>query len=107
MSQFLSAMSENVSLKHKIALGLIPRIGDINARKLVSHFGNVEAVFSESYRNIIKIPGIGSELARYICNRTYLESAEKEADFVTRHNIRTYFYLYSEWARIRHRYFSS
>ena len=37
-------MSE-VSLKHKIALGLIPRIGDINARKLVSHFGSVEAFF--------------------------------------------------------------
>ena len=49
-------MSE-VSLKHKIALGLIPRIGDINARKLVSHFGSVEAIFHEPYRNLIKIPG--------------------------------------------------
>jgi len=32
----LSAMPENISLKHKIALSLIPGIGDINARKLVS-----------------------------------------------------------------------
>ncbi len=38
-------MPENIPLKHKIALGLIPGIGDINARKLVSHLGSVEAVF--------------------------------------------------------------
>ncbi|HUX94734.1 MAG TPA: DNA-processing protein DprA [Bacteroidales bacterium] len=85
-------MSE-VSLKHKIALGLIPRIGDINARKLVSHFGSVEAIFHESYRNMINIPGIGTGLARYICERSYLDAAEKEAEYVSKNNIRTYFYL--------------
>jgi DNA processing protein len=85
-------MSE-VPLKHKIALGLIPRIGDINARKLVSHFGSVEAIFHEPYRNLIKIPGIGSGIAQYISERTYLDTAEKEAEFVTKNNIRTYFYL--------------
>jgi DNA processing protein len=85
-------MSE-VLLKHKIALGLIPRIGDINARKLVSHFGSVEAIFSESYRNILKIPGIGSGLAKYICDRSYLDIAEKEAEYVSKNNIITYFYL--------------
>jgi hypothetical protein len=42
----LCAMPEEILLKHKIALGLIPRIGDINARKLVSHFGSVGAVFN-------------------------------------------------------------
>ena len=86
------AMSE-VPLKHKIALGLIPRIGDINARKLVSHFGSVEAIFHEPYRNLINIPGIGSGIAKYISDRTYLDTAEKEAEFVTKNNIRTYFYL--------------
>jgi DNA processing protein len=89
-------MSE-VSLKHKIALGLIPRIGDINARKLVSHFGSVEAIFHESYRNILKIPGIGSGLANYICDRSYLEIAEKEADYITKNNIKTYFYLDNDY----------
>jgi DNA processing protein len=87
-----SAMSE-ISLKHKIALGLIPRIGDINARKLVSYFGSVEAIFHEPYRNLIKIPGIGSGIAQYISNRSYLETAEKEAEYISRNNIRTYFYL--------------
>jgi DNA processing protein len=86
-------MPENISLKHKIALGLIPRIGDINARKLVSHFGSVEAVFNESYRDLTRIPGIGSGLARYISDRSYLETAEKEVEYVTKNNIRTFFYL--------------
>ncbi len=89
-------MSE-VSLKHKIALGQIPRIGDINARKLVSHFGNVEAIFHEPYGNLIKIPGIGSGLAKYISDRSYLDTAGKEAEYVTKNNIRTYFYLDNDY----------
>ncbi len=89
-------MSE-VSLKHKIALGLIPGIGDINARKLVSYFGSVEAVFQESYNNLIRIKGIGSGLAKYISDRSYLEVAEREAEYVTRNNIRTFFYLDNDY----------
>jgi DNA processing protein len=90
-------MTEEISLKHKIALGLIPGIGDINARKLVAHLGSVEGIFHESYRNLIKLPGIGSGLARYIADRSYLEIAEKEAEYVTKHNIRTFFYLDTDY----------
>jgi DNA processing protein len=86
-----------VSLKHKIALGLIPRIGDINARKLVSHFGSVEAIFNESYRSLVRIPGIGSGLASYITEKSYLEIAAKEAEYVIKHNIKTCFYLDNDY----------
>lgn len=89
-------MSE-ITLKHKIALGLIPRIGDINARKLVSHFGSVEAVFQESYRNLVKIPGIGTGLASCITERSYLDLAEKETEYITRNKIKTYFYLDNDY----------
>jgi DNA processing protein len=89
-------MSE-VSLRHKIALGLIPRIGDINARKLVSYFGSVEAIFHEPYRNLIKIPGIGSGIAKYINDKSYIKTAELEVEFITRNNIRTYFYLDNDY----------
>lgn len=87
----------DIQLKHKIALGLIPRIGDINARKLVSHFGGVEAIFNEPYRNLIKIPGIGPGLAKYICDKSYLDTADKEAEYVTKNNIKTYFYLENDY----------
>jgi DNA processing protein len=93
---FSCAMPET-SLKHKIALGLIPHIGDINARKLVSHFGSVEAIFHEPYGKLIKIPGIGSGLAKYISNKSYLDIAEREAEYVTGNNIRTYFYLDNDY----------
>lgn len=86
-----------VSLTNKIALGLIPGIGDINARKLVAHFGSVDAIFREPYGNLIKIPGIGSGLARAISDRSYLDTAEKEAEFVTKNNIRTFFYLDNDY----------
>jgi len=86
-----------VSLTHKIALGLIPRIGDINARKLVSHIGSVEGIFSEPYGSLIKIPGIGTSLAKYICDRSYIESADKEAEYVTKNGIRTFFYLDNDY----------
>ena len=91
------AMSSEISLKHKIALGLIPHIGDINARKLVSYFGSVESIFKEPYQNLIKIPGIGSGLAKYICEKSYLVTAEKEAEYVIKHNIRTFFYLDNDY----------
>jgi DNA processing protein len=90
-------MPDEILLKHKIALGLIPHVGDISARKLVAHFGNVEAVFHESYRNLIHIPGIGSGLARYISDRSYLEIAEKEAGYVTKNKIKTFFYLDNDY----------
>lgn len=93
----ISCAMPEVSLKHKIALGLIPRIGDINARKLVSHFGSVEAIFQAPYRNLIKIPGIGSGMAKYISERSYLETAEKEAEYVERNKIKTYFYLDNDY----------
>lgn len=86
-----------ISLKHKIALSLIPRIGDISARKLVSYFGSVEAIFDEPYRNLMKIPGIGSGLAKSICDRSYLKIAEKEEEYVIKHNIRTFFYLDNDY----------
>ena len=89
-------MSE-ISLTHKIALGLIPHIGDISAKKLVAYFGSVEAIFNESYGNLIKIPGIGPTLAQHICNKSYLKNAEKEAEHVTKHGIKTFFYLDNDY----------
>jgi len=88
---------EDIPLKHKIALSLIPRIGDINARRLVSHFGSVEAIFNEPYRNLVKIPGIGSGIASYISEKSYLKTAEKEAEYVIQHNIKTFFYLDNDY----------
>ena len=81
------------SLVHKIALGMIPGVGDITARKLVSYAGSVEAVFSESYRSLTRIPGVGEQLAKAVAGREYLAEAAREAEFVEKHGIKVFFYL--------------
>ena len=81
------------SLVHKIALGMIPGVGDITARKLVSYTGSVEAVFSESYRSLTRVPGVGEQLAKAVAGREYLAEAAKEAEFVEKHGIKVFFYL--------------
>ncbi len=81
------------SIVQKIALGMIPGVGDITIRKLVSYTGSVEAVFQESYRSLTRIPGIGNNMAQAIANRSYLDHASKEADYVMKHDIRVLFYL--------------
>ena len=82
----------STELVHKIALGMIPGVGDITARKLVSYTGSVDAVFSESYRNLIKIPGVGSTLAKAIAGHEYREEAAREAEFVEKHSIKVFFF---------------
>jgi DNA processing protein len=81
------------SLVHKIALGMIPGVGDITARKLVSYAGSVEAVFSESFRNLTKIPGVGGALAKAVASHDYLEAAAKEAEYTEKHGIKVFHYL--------------
>jgi DNA processing protein len=55
--------------------------------------GSVEAVFSESCRNLRKIPGIGDNLAQAVARHEYLEAAAGEAEFTEKHGIRVFFYL--------------
>jgi DNA processing protein len=83
----------SLPLHYKIALGMIPGVGDITARRLVSYTGSVEAVFRESFRNLTRIPGIGESLASAIASHDYLPAAEREAEFVSRNSIKVFFYL--------------
>jgi len=80
-------------LIYQIAIGNMPGIGDINAKRLIEHCGSVENVFKESYRNLIKIPGIGSILAKSLTENKSLARAEQELKFIEKYNIKTAFYL--------------
>ena len=80
-------------LIQRIALTLIPGIGDVLGKKLVAFCGSVEAVFSEKEEHLIKIQGIGKTLAQSIRNKKIIERAEKEVRFVQKYSIQTIFYL--------------
>ena len=89
-------------LKYKIGIGLIPGIGDILAKKLISYCGGVEAVFTEKKTALLKIPNVGETLANSVTNHDVLAKAEKEADFIFKHRINYAFYLDDDYpARLK------
>jgi len=81
------------SLLHKIAITLIPNVGPILARNLISYCGGVENVFRAKQAQLVKVPGIGEVTAKAIAASDALKSAEEEVEFITRNNIQTFFYL--------------
>jgi DNA processing protein len=83
----------NEPLKYRIALTLIPNIGDILARRLVAYCGSVEAVFSERKAALEKIPGIGTVYAKAVLGQTVFSRAEEEIKFIERNGITPLFYL--------------
>lgn len=91
------------NLKYKIALSLIPKIGHITAKKLVSYVGSFEGVFKEKKGNLLKIPGIGSILAELIVNSDVIPKAEEEVEFIRKNKIVPIFYLDKNYPeRLKH-----
>lgn len=80
-------------LKYQIALTLVPGVGDIIGKKLVSYCGGVEAVFLEKKKNLLKIPGIGESTVNSIVNYEMSEKVEKEIEFIEKYKIKPLFYL--------------
>ncbi|MBN1417084.1 MAG: DNA-processing protein DprA [Bacteroidales bacterium] len=90
-------------LKYKIGIGLIPKIGPVLTRRLVSYCGSVEAVFREKRANLEKIPGIGDKLADYVYNNDVLKQAEEEITFIEKNNVTALFYLDEDYPeRLKH-----
>ncbi|MCB9274468.1 MAG: DNA-protecting protein DprA [Lewinellaceae bacterium] len=86
-------------LLYKIALTLIPQVGPVTARNLVSYCGGARAVFEANGRELQKIPGIGPAIARNILSREALERAEQEIAFLEEHQIQALFYLDDAYPR--------
>ncbi len=79
-------------LQYYIAIGLIPGIGSILAKRLIEHCGNAEAVFKSPVSLLQKIPGIGPVLTREISTQQVLKTAEEELRFIDKYKIDTYCY---------------
>ena len=95
------AISDDL-LKYKIGISQIPGVGSILAKKLIAYTGNIEAVFQEKKKNLLKIPGIGNTLAEVIVSNQNLEKAEAEIEFINRYEIRYHFYLDNDYpARLK------
>lgn len=89
-------MTDNL-LKYKIGIEMIPKIGSINAKKLIAYCGGIEEVFKESKKSLLKIPGIGEVLASEIANQKILDKAEQEIEFIEKYDIKPLFYLDNDY----------
>lgn len=87
------------SLKYKIAISLIPSIGDVLAKRLISYCGSVEAVFDEKRSALEKIPGIGKFHAKAVLKQNVFDRAEQEIKFIKKNNITPLFYLDKEYPK--------
>lgn len=87
----------NEALVFQIGIDMIPKIGSINAKRLIAYCGGIEAVFKQSKKALQKIPGVGEVLAHEISNNTVLDKAKREVEFVEKHRIKAFFYLDPEY----------
>ena len=91
------------SLQHQIALTLVPQVGAVTAKTLVSYCGSAEAVFRASKRELQKIPGIGLITINALSDSAEpLARAEREIGFMEKHDVEAVFYTDPRYpARLR------
>lgn len=70
-----------------IALGMVPGVGDINARKLIRYMGSASAVFEESPGKLMLIPGIGKTIISHLGSKSLVNKASEELDYIRKHDI--------------------
>ncbi len=88
---------------YHVALTLIPKVGAVTARNLMSYCGSARAVFEARERELLRVPGVGAQLAHNIRNCDALYLAEQELRFIEAHGIRTLFYTDTDYPqRLRH-----
>ena len=78
---------------HLIALTLIPGIGPVNAKSLLSYCGSAEAVFRTKKRQLLKVPGIGETVADAIVEHTVFDRVEQELVFIEKNKIQCLSFL--------------
>jgi len=79
------------TLLYQIALTLIPRIGPVQAKILVDHFGSAASVFKARKEELDKLDGIGEVRASSIRHFKNFKKAEEEILFIERYKIQPLF----------------
>lgn len=79
-------------LAHRIALTMVPGIGPVKAKILLSNCGSAEAIFKEKKNSLLRIPDIGEYAANAILSAEVSRRAIEEAEFVERNHIQTLFF---------------
>lgn len=90
-------------LYYILALLKVDGVGDIIAKKLISHFGSAEEIFKSSASKLISIDGIGSVMLKNLKDKSVFLKAEQELKFIKENHINTSFYLEDNYPdRLKH-----
>lgn len=90
---------------NRVALTLIPQIGDVVAKELLAHFGNATAIFAAKKRELERIPGVGAHRANAIKKCCDRQAIEKEIVFMEKNDVEPIFYTDANYPeRLRHCY---
>ncbi|MDV7186483.1 DNA-processing protein DprA [Lutibacter sp. TH_r2] len=76
-----------------LALQRVKGIGDINAKKLISHCGNAKNVLNEKKQILEKINGIGAFTIRHLFDKKNLIEAEKELKYLQKNKVEINYFL--------------
>ena len=86
-----------------LALQKVKGIGDIIAKKLITHCGSAQNVFAEKRTLLEKINGIGTFTIKNLADKKYLLNAEKEFKYISKHNIKTTYFQDDDFPnRLKH-----
>ncbi len=85
------------ALLYEVALSLIPGVGDINAKQLLSYCGSAKAVFTSTRAKLKKIPGIGAKTIDAISSTRILLDAESQLYLAEKHQVELLFYTHKKY----------
>ncbi|MBU2995929.1 DNA-processing protein DprA [Cellulophaga baltica] len=80
-----------------LRLQRIPNIGDVTAKKLISHCGSPTTIFEDKLQNLLKIEGIGTFTLKNLFNEKYLKEAEEEFRYIKQENIKVTYFLDADY----------
>ncbi|MDF1698473.1 MAG: DNA-processing protein DprA [Saprospiraceae bacterium] len=94
----------NKNLLHNIALTLIPDVGPVMAKLLISYCGSAESVFNTSKKELARIPNVGSKtIERIYTHQKAFKKAEEQIKYLEKHNCNaTIFHSESYPQRLKH-----
>ncbi|MFH6997865.1 DNA-processing protein DprA [Flavobacterium sp. FlaQc-57] len=79
-------------LFYLLALLKVEGVGDIMAKKLLTHCNNAEAVFKTKFNQIAAIDGVGSVLLKNLKDKSVFEKASQELEYIKSNNIKVSFF---------------
>jgi len=85
--------ADDEQLIYRLALHLLPGIGPVSAKNLVSYCGGVKEIFRMRKGELEKIPSIGTERAKEIIKFKNFNKLQDEIKYLRAHDIQTLFYL--------------